>query len=151
MAGEPYFQQVPLTWASGFRRIHVDAYLHLALSAELAHQGPVTFPWVASEPLAYHWFSHAWVANLSVVSGVELDQTLFRFMPTILPLAVALIVAAAAMRLTGKAWTGPLAAGLTLTGGDLNVFGQPTINHPMDPLSPSRRSMHSQSPHDISQ
>lgn len=132
-----YFQTVPLAWTSGFRRVHVDAYLHLALSAELAHRGPVTFPWVASEPLAYQWFSHAWVANMSVVSGVELDQTLFRFMPTVLPIVVALIVATAAMRLSGKAWTGPLAAGLTMAGGDLNVFGHPTISHPIDPLSPS--------------
>ena len=132
-----YFHRVPLTWTSGYRAPHVDAYLHLALAGELAHRGPVAFPWVASEPLAYHWFSHAWVTNLSVVSGVELDETLFRFMPTFLPLAVVLIVATAAMRLTGKAWTGPVAAFLTLAGGDLNVFGHPTINHPLDPLSPS--------------
>lgn len=132
-----YFREVPLTWTTGYRQPHVDAYLHLALAGELAHRGPVTFPWVASEPLAYHWFSHAWVANLSVVSGVELDQTLFRFMPAFLPLAVAIIVATAATRLTGKAWTGPVAAVLTLAGGDLNVFGRPTINHPLDPLSPS--------------
>ena len=132
-----YFRQVPLTWSSGFQRPHVDAYLHLALSGELAHRGPVAFPWVASEPLAYHWFSHAWVANLSVVSGVGLDETLFRFMPVFLPLAVALIVATAAMRLTGRAWSGPLAAALTLAGGDLNVFGAPSIRSALAPLSPS--------------
>jgi len=132
-----YFRNVPLTWTTGIRQPNVDAYFHLALAGELAHRGPVTFPWVASDPLAYHWFSHAWVANLSVVSGVELDQTLFRFAPTFLPLAVALIVATVAMRLTGKAWTAPVAAALTLAGGDLNVFGQPTTNHPLDPLSPS--------------
>ena len=132
-----YFRQVPLTWASGYQRPHVDAYLHLALSAELAHRGPVTFPWVASEPLAYHWFSHAWVANLSVVSGVELDETLFRFMPAFLPLAVVLIVATAAMRLTGRAWSGPVAAVLTLAGGDLDLFGMPSVRGALAPLSPS--------------
>lgn len=132
-----YFPQVPLIWKSGFRQPHVDAYFHLALAGELAHRGPAAFPWVASEPLAYHWFSNAWVANLSVVSGVELDQTLFRFMPVVLPLAVALIVATAAVRVTGKAWTGPVAALLTLAGGDLSIFGQPTTNNPLNPLSPS--------------
>ncbi|NMM21952.1 MAG: hypothetical protein HHJ11_00345 [Phycicoccus sp.] len=132
-----YFRQVPLAWTSGYRRPNVDAYLHLALSGELAHRGPVTFPWVASEPLAYHWFSHAWVANLSVVSGVELDEMLFRFMPVFLPLAVALIVGTAALRLTGRAWTGPLAATLTLAAGDLNVFGVPSITGALAPLSPS--------------
>jgi len=132
-----YYRAVPLTWTSGYRQPHVDAYLHLALAGELAHRGPVAFPWVASEPLAYQWFAHAWVANLSVVSGVELDATLLRFMPTFLPLAVALVVATAAMRLTGRAWTGPVAAALTLAGGDLNVFGRATVNHPLDPLSPT--------------
>jgi len=132
-----YFNRVPMTWASGYRQPHVDAYLHLALAGELANRGPVTFPWVSSEPLAYHWFGHAWVASLSVVAGVELDQTLFRFIPTLLPVVVALIVATAAVRLTGKAWTGPVAAVLTFAGGDLNVFGQPTSNRPLDPFSPS--------------
>ena len=132
-----YFRRAPLTWASGFREQDVDAYLHVALAGELAHRGPVAFPWVVSEPLAYHWFSHAWVANLSVVSGVELDQTLLRFMPAFLPLVVAVIIATAAMRFTGKAWTGLLAAALTLAGGDLSFFGEPVINHPLDPFSPS--------------
>ena len=132
-----YFRRAPLTWASGFRQQHVDAYLHVALAGELAHRGPVAFPWVASEPLAYHWFSHAWVANLSVVSGVELDQTLLRFSPVFLPMVVAVIVATAAMRFSGRAWTGPLAAFLTLAGGDLSFFGEPAINHPLDPFSPS--------------
>ena len=132
-----YFQAVPLTWSSGYRRPDVDAYLHLALSGELAHRGPVTFPWVASEPLAYHWFSHAWVANVSVVSGVSLDETLFRFMPVFLTLAVAFIVATAAVRLTGKAWTGPVAAALALAGGDLNIFGPSTARGALSPLSPS--------------
>jgi len=132
-----YFRAVPLTWATGVRQPDVDAYFHLALAGELAHRGPAAFPWVASEPLAYHWYSHAWVANLSVVSGVELDQTLFRFMPALLPLAVALIVASAAARLTGRAWAGPLAAVLTFAGGDLTVFGRATTNRPLDPLSPS--------------
>jgi hypothetical protein len=132
-----YFPQVPLTWTSGFQRPQVDAYFHLALAGELAHRGPAAFPWVASEQLSYHWFSHAWVANLSVVSGVELDQTFFRFMPTVLPLAVALIIATAAARITGKAWAGPVAALLTLAGGDLSIFGQPTVNHPLNPASPS--------------
>jgi len=132
-----YFRQVPLTWASGSLRPHVDAYVHLALAGELAHRGPAAFPWVASEPLAYHWFSHAWVANLSVVSGVGLDATLFRFMPAVLPIVVVVIVATAAMRFTGKAWTGPVAAVLALAGGDLNVFGKSSMRGALLPLSPS--------------
>jgi hypothetical protein len=132
-----YFRQVPLTWATGFRTPHVDAYFHLAVSAELAHRGPTTFPWVASEPLAYHWFSHAWVAQISQSAGVPMDETLFRFAPVLLPLVAALIVATAAVRLSGRAWTGPVAAVLTMAGGDFTVFGTVEPNRAVDPLSPS--------------
>lgn len=132
-----YFRQVPLTWATGFRTPHVDAYFHLAVSAELAHRGPTTFPWVASEPLAYHWFSHAWVAQISQSAGVPLDETLFRFAPVLLPLVAALVVATAAVRLSGRAWAGPVAAVLTMAGGDFTVFGTVEPNRAVDPLSPS--------------
>jgi hypothetical protein len=132
-----YFRDVPLSWPSGSRVPHVDAYLHLALSAELANRGPTTFPWVESEPLAYHWFSHAWVAQVSNVSGAELDEVLFRFMPVLMPLVVLVAVAVAAVRLSGRPWTGPVAAVLAIAGGDFNAWGRLTPGYPIAPLSPS--------------
>lgn len=132
-----FHRQAPLTWASGFRQVHMDMYLHTALSAQLAHRGPTRFPWVQSEELGYHWFSHAWVAHVSQASGAELDEVLLRFMPALMPLVVVLSVAAAAVRLTGHAWTGPIAALLTLAGGDLNLFGVPGQALGIAPLSPS--------------
>ncbi len=132
-----YFRYVPLSWQSGFRSPHVDAYLHLALAGQLAHRGPTTFPWVHSESLAYHWFSHAWVAQISVASGAPLDEVLFRFMPVLMPIVVVAAIAIAAVRLSGRAWTGPLAAALALFGGDLNVFGRAASGSPIAPLSPS--------------
>ncbi len=132
-----YFRQVPLSWKSGARSPHIDAYLHLSLAAQLAHRGPTTFPWVKSESLYYHWFSHAWVAQVSQASGAPLDATLFRFMPVLMPVVVILTIAVAAVRLTGRAWTGPVAGVLAILGGDLSVLGRLTPNTPIFPLSPS--------------
>jgi hypothetical protein len=134
---QSYYRQVPLTWPTGFRAPYVDTYFHLSLAAELAHRGPASFPWVSGEPLAYHWFSHAWIAQVSVVSGAGLDEVLLRFTPALMPLLVTFVIAAAAIRLSGRAWTGPLAAVLTMAGGDLNVFGKATPGYPVSPLSPS--------------
>jgi hypothetical protein len=132
-----YFHAVPLSWQSGSRAVDVDAYLHLALAGQLAHRGPTTFPWVQSESLAYHWFSHAWVAQVSVASGVPLDEVLFRFMAVLMPIVVVFAIATAAVRLTGRAWTGPVAGLLAFAGGDLNLLGRVSIGSPVAPLSPS--------------
>lgn len=132
-----YFRWVPLQWESGARLPHVDAYHHLALAGQLAHRGPTTFPYVESEPMAYHWFSHAWVAQVSGTSGAGLDEVLFRFMPALIPIVVVLVIATAAMRLTGRPWTGPVAGALAVAGGDLNIFGTATVGLPLAPLSPS--------------
>lgn len=132
-----YFRQVPLTWGSGRRTPHVDAYLHLSLVDQLAYRGPTTFPWVKSEALYYHWFSHAWVAQVGVASHDALDATLFRFMPVVVPVAVVLVVAMAAVRLSGRPWTGPVAAALAMAGGDYSLVGLQSASSPVFPLSPS--------------
>ncbi|WP_433305003.1 hypothetical protein ACQP2F_16900 [Actinoplanes sp. CA-030573] len=132
-----YFHAVPLRWESGARPIDVDSYLHLALAGQLAHRGPTTFPWVQSESLAYHWFSHAWVAQISVASGIPLDEVLFRFMAVLMPIVVVFAIATAAVRLTGRAWAGPVSALLAFVGGDLNVLGKISNGTPVAPLSPS--------------
>jgi len=132
-----YLGSTPLRWTEGARAPQVDTYFHLALAGELAHRGPGSFPYVSSETLAYHWFSHAWMAQLSVASGTGLDEVLMRFMPAVMPLAVAGVVAAAAVLLSGQAWTGPLAAALTMAGGDLSPYGKASPGYPVAPFSPS--------------
>lgn len=134
---QQYYQREPLTWPSGFRAPYIDAYLHLAMAGQLQHRGPISFPWVENAPMAYHWFSHAWIAQVATVSGVGLDEVLFRFMPSLMALAIVLVVAIAAVRITGKPWTGPVAALLCMAGSELNLFGMTTLGYPMSPLSPS--------------
>jgi hypothetical protein len=135
------FRFTPLAWASGARTPYIDAYFHLGLASELATRGPTRFPWVESEPLAYHWFSHAWVAQVSDVSGAPLDETLFRFLPVVMPLIIALVAATAAVRLSGRLWAGPVAAILTIATVGANVFGKYTNSYRFDllfhPRSPS--------------
>jgi len=116
---------------------HIDTYLHQALAAELLTRGPVSWPTVAGEDLGYHWFTHAWLAQVSATSGVELDAVLTRVMPALMPVAVVLAVAVAGLRLSGKAWVGGVAAVLTMVGGRFNPFGIPDPAFPVSPYSPT--------------
>ena len=99
---------------------HVDTYLHQALAAQLLTRGPVSWPTVAGEDLGYHWFTHAWLAQVTASSGVELDAVLTRIMPALMPMAVVLAVSITALRLSRRAWVGVLAAVLTMVGGRFN-------------------------------
>jgi hypothetical protein len=54
-----------------------------------------------------------------------------------MPLTIVLVVAIAAVRLTGRPWTGPVAAVLAMAGSELDLFGTPRPGYPMAPLSPS--------------
>lgn len=116
---------------------HVDTYLHQALASELLNRGPVAWPTVAGEDLGYHWFTHAWLAQVTATSGVELDAVLTRIMPALMPMAVVLAVAVAGLRLSGKAWVGAVAAALTMAGGRFNPFGIAEWPAPLTPLSPT--------------
>jgi hypothetical protein len=134
---QDFFRRVPLDWPADARVPHSDVYHHLSLAGQLANRGPTTFPWVESEPLAYHWFTHAWVAQVSKASGVALDEVLFRFMPVLMPLVVVVAVAISAVRLSGRPWTGPVAAWVLMACGNLNVFAERTPGSPTRPFSPS--------------
>ncbi|MGP3914145.1 hypothetical protein [Nonomuraea sp. 10N515B] len=86
-----------------------DRTFHLALLGELRHHFPPTFPFVAGEPLHYHWFVHAHLAAASWVTGVEPMVLLLRL--GMLPmLAVLLILVAMTGRRLTRSWTGALLA-----------------------------------------
>ena len=116
---------------------HIDTYLHQALASQLLTRGPVSWPTVAGEDLGYHWFAHAWMAQVTATSGVELDAVLTRVMPALMPMAVVLSVAVAGLRLSGKPWVGAGAAVLTMVGGRFNPFGISDYALPLTPLSPT--------------
>ncbi|GAA2528889.1 hypothetical protein [Pilimelia columellifera] len=93
-----------------------DLPFHLALIGELKHHLPPKVPWLDGEPLNYHWFVYADLAATSWATGIEPETLLLRlyYLPLIGALPFAL--GAAARRLTGRWWPGPVAAVITLFG-----------------------------------
>ncbi len=82
---------------------YVDLPYHLALAGELKHHVPPSIPYVAGEPLRYHWFAYAELATMSWQSGVELDVLLHRLVPLLYTVLPVLGVAALATKLAARA------------------------------------------------
>jgi hypothetical protein len=132
-----FFARNRLAWPPGAWWPHVDLYLHQALAAELLHRGPVAWPTVRGEELGYHWFAHAWVAQVSSVSGVGLDAMLARLMPAMMPAVVVACAGVAALRLSGRPAVGAVAGVLTMAGGAVNVVGGASLFLPVSAESPT--------------
>lgn len=98
--------------AQQLRVIGPDASFQLALTGELRHHVPSTFPWVDAEPLVYHWFLYVHTAASSWLTALEPVLLLRRLAP--LPMMVLVVVATALIgaRLAGRLSVGPWAAGL---------------------------------------
>ena len=99
----------PVRW-TGWAKPYLDTAFHQALAAEFLHRFPPVYPQVASDPLNYHWFTYAWTAQTASVSGTDVAVLLWRFQPSLLAIAVPLVTALVAMRLSGRPWIGAGAA-----------------------------------------
>ncbi|MFG1964011.1 hypothetical protein [Nonomuraea sp. NPDC049028] len=101
-----------LTWP-GNSTPYVDMPYHLALLGELKHHMPPTVPTVLGEPLSYHWYVYVEMAATSWVTGIEPQTLLYRL--SMLPMMVAMVVLVAvlARRLTGRWWAGVAAVFVT--------------------------------------
>jgi hypothetical protein len=124
----------PLPPAGGL--YYQDVTWHLSIVHELTRSLPPQISQVSGEVLRYHWFSHIHLAAAHLVSGAPEATVLLRLW--ILPLlaATALIGARLAMELSGRWWSGPVAAwGLVvLTGTDLlPVVGEAGVVFPDSP------------------
>jgi len=87
-----------------------DAAWHLSIVHELARSFPPQIPQVSGEVLRYHWFSHVHLAASHLMSGAP-EATVFLRLSIIPLLAVtALIGARLAVELSGRWWSGPVAA-----------------------------------------
>lgn len=119
---------------------YVDLPYHTALAHAVSERFPPHYPQVAQEPLTYHWFAHAWTAQVSSVSGVDVGVLITRFNPSLMAVAVPLITAAAALRITGRHWAGPAAAAVAFLLLDVNPWGTPGLSNPMaSPMSPTQQ------------
>ena len=120
-AGGVYYQDLP--W-------------HLAIVHELTRSFPPQISQVAGEVLRYHWFSHAHMASAHLVSGVPEATVLLRLWIIPVLAVTALLGARLAVELSGKWWSGPVAAwALVVLGGTdlLPVAGEVGILFPGSP------------------
>lgn len=117
----------------------IDTYIHQSLAAELLNRGPVQWPAVVGEQLGYHWFGHAWIAQVSASSSTGIDEVLVRFLPAIMPLFVVIAAAAAGLRLSGSPKVAGAAATLTMIGSSTApaIFGRSASASPLKPESPT--------------
>ncbi|KNX36756.1 hypothetical protein [Luteipulveratus halotolerans] len=112
-----------------------DQQFHLALAGELLHRGPSGWPMVQGETLGYHWFGHAWLAQVSAATGLPLDEVLLRVAAFLMPLVIVAATAALALRLTSTAWAGAVAAVLVMAGAAFNPWGERIVSIPVNPES----------------
>ena len=122
------FSLAPLPWRAGAVAYHTDLPFHLSIVAEAKHHWPVEDSRVAGLPFPYHIWANLHMAAVSQVTGLELPLVVLRLFQ--LPLAVAFVLqlVVAAKRLTGRAWVGPVAAGLTLLVSEMDLepgYSQP--------------------------
>lgn len=121
----------PIRW-SGFAERLVDLPFHEALVGELLHRFPLHYPHLAQEEVAYHWFGHAWTANIVALSGTPIDVALWRVDPALIHVAAPLLTAVVAMRISGRHWAGPLAAAVAFLAPAVEPW---ELTEPIGPFS----------------
>lgn len=137
LAHEAYAQ--PLRFR-GWALQYVDLPYHTALAHAVSERFPPHYPQVAEERLTYHWFTHAWTAQVSAVSDTGVDVLLWRFNPSLLAVAVPVVAAVAAMRITGRTWAGPAAAAVAFLLLDVAPWGPSGLTDPLaSPMSPTQQ------------
>ncbi|WP_229076177.1 hypothetical protein [Actinoplanes sp. DH11] len=137
--GATVFRTVPLPPSTV--EIYPDLYYHLALVHEMTRSMPFQVPQLAGETLRYHYLSDADIATGSMITGIPAVTVFFRLW--LLPVvAIAVVVFAALARgVTGRWWTGPVAATLGFVAQAVSVGGvasPPGIGLPITLLSPSQ-------------
>ncbi|MFE7225204.1 hypothetical protein ACFU7D_10500 [Nocardioides sp. NPDC057577] len=112
------------------RAPYVDEPFHLAIAGDLLHHFPAQMPWVDGTPLFYHWLVYVHLASAATVTHIELI-VLMRSMSIALLVLLAVGGAyAAAIRLTGRKWTGFVAALVLATGATPDFFGWTSLVSP---------------------
>ncbi|XVV15834.1 hypothetical protein ACQP2X_16240 [Actinoplanes sp. CA-131856] len=96
--------------------IYQDIYYHLALVHEMARTIPFHVPQVDGETLRYHYLSDADMASASALTGISPATVYLRlwFLPIVG--TAAFVFAALARSVSGRWWTGPVAAAAVVAG-----------------------------------
>lgn len=125
-----------LTWSPASVP-HIDTFLHQALAGMLLNRGPVGWPTVVGEDLGYHWFGHAWMAQVSASSHVELDAVLMRILPAFIGVVTVAAIGIAGLRLTRSAKVGVAAATIATFATTVTPFGARWLADLVKPDSPT--------------
>lgn len=105
-------QYIPLDGPLALRP-NSDTPYQLAVAGELAHHFPPQVPYVAGEPLHYHWMAYGHVASAHWATGIELDRLVSVLVPYLLLSLLVTGISAVTLVLSGRAAaaaTGGLAA-----------------------------------------
>lgn len=119
--GYSYYRLQPVSW-TGTNEPYADLVHTLAYATDVAHRWPPEFPYVVGEPLKYHWFFGAHLAEAHTMTGVDFPTLLLRLY--LVPMLLVLIVTAGALgtRMSGRLWAGPLAGGIAYLAQELNLI-----------------------------
>lgn len=134
LSTRPFSQVLPghAAWATQY----IDVPYHVAMTAELEHRFPPVTPWVVSESLDYHWFSHAWLGNLAGLLGVPNDMLVTRWAPVLLGVLTVVALACLGTRLGGPA-TGAVAAVGVVLVRQVPTYTSWNLLSLFTPISPS--------------
>ncbi|GGM85329.1 hypothetical protein ACFFX1_06030 [Dactylosporangium sucinum] len=90
-----------------------DSPFHLALIGDAKHHMPLMSPWLADQPVLYHWFVYAELAATSWATGIEPHVLLVRLGPLPMLFGLAALVGVLGRRLTGRWWAAATAVVIT--------------------------------------
>lgn len=112
------------------RAPYVDEPFHLAIAGDLLHHFPAQMPWVDGTPLFYHWLVYVHLASAATVTHIELIVLMRSLSIALLVLLTVGGAYAAATRLTGRKWTGFVAALVLALGATPDFFGWTSLVSP---------------------
>jgi hypothetical protein len=99
-----------------------DIWYHWANAAELRRTIRPTSPQMAGVPLQYHWFSDAYRASASLITGLPLGSIMLRLWVGPVALTSVLVIAALARKVSRVWWTGPLAAFIAVALRTISIW-----------------------------
>ena len=99
-----------------------DAIFHLSIANELRHSIPPQVPYLAGQPLGYHYGMDLLTAMLGELGGVSTLDLTARFTPTLLLVMTALAVFCFSRAWLGSGYGAVLCAFLVVLGEDLSFI-----------------------------
>lgn len=96
------------------RLLEPDLWYHLAINGELTRTVFPDLPYIAGEPLQYHWFANAHMASGHMMTGVDPAAIVLHLWLVPIVLTLFLVTCGLSRSLTGLWWPGVLAGTLTV-------------------------------------